>query len=167
LVSKLFETLSKTHDRERFDCGVPELNFFLRHNARQQQKTGVSRTFVLVDRDAGAPKRISGFFTLVAAQLDSALLDEAQSKRLPNNAPCVLLARLAVEKNQQGRGLRQSLLAEAILRTVSVSEEIGVSGMLVEAKDDAAAAFYQKYGFVPYSSNPLRLFQALPMLRKT
>lgn len=166
-MNKAFETLDKSQDREGFDCGVPELNSFLRHNARQQHKTGVSRTFVLVDGgDNAPPKKISGFFTLVAAQIDSSELDEQQAKRLPNNAPCLLLARLAVDKAEQGKGLGGVLLTEAILRTVAVAEEVGVSGMLVEAKDGQAAAFYKKFGFVPCPSNPLRLFQALKTLKR-
>jgi GNAT superfamily N-acetyltransferase len=164
-VPRTFETLSKAHDRESFDCGVAELNGFLRRNARQQQQTGVSRTLVLVDQDAAAPKPISGFFTLVAAQIDTALLDDRQSKRLPHNAPCILLARLAVDRREQSKGFGKALLAEAVLRTLSVSEQVGVAGTLIDAKDDAAANYYQKFGFVPFPSNPLRLFQALSAMQ--
>ncbi len=164
-MARAFETLERAHDREGFDCGVGELNAFLRRHARQQQKTGVSRTVVLVEQDAAPPKPILGFFTLVAAQIDSALLDAQQSKRLPHNAPCVLLARLAVERRQQSKGFGQALLAEAVLRTLSVAEQVGVAGMLVDAKDDAAACYYQKFGFVPFPSNPLRLFQALSAMQ--
>lgn len=157
----IFESLSRDHDRERFDCGVAELNLFLRQNARRQQDHGISRSFVLVEKNANPPKRILGFFTLVAAQIDSHLLAPAQARRLPDKAPCVLLARLAVSRQEQARGYGKVLLAEAVKRTLQVSSEIGVAGLFVEAKNVSAASFYRKFGFVPLPSQPLRLFQAL------
>jgi GNAT superfamily N-acetyltransferase len=164
-VSKVFETLSRAHDREGFDCGVSELNLFLRQQARRQQGTGVSRTFVLVEKNAKAPKKVFGFFTLVASELDSSLLSNEQAKRLPNRAPCLLLARLAVSKREQGKGLGGVLLAEAIYRTLQISSELGVTGLFVEAKDDVAASFYRKFGFTPFPSNRLKLFQSLKSLK--
>ena len=166
-MAKTFEPLAREHAREGFDCGIAELNVFLKQHARRQQGRGVSRTFVLVERDAPSPKEILGFFTLVAAQLDSSQLSEAQAKRLPHKVPCVLLARLAVSAKHQGKGFGKVLLAEAVLRTCAISDELGVAGLFVEAKDDAASLFYQHFGFVPFPSNPLRLFQSLEALRKT
>ena len=166
-MSRLFEKLSRDHDRESFDCGVPELNLFLRQHARRQQDSGVSRTFVLVEKEADPPKGVSGFFTLVAAQLDSELLSSEQATKLPNKTPCVLLARLAVSKKEQGRGLGKVLLAEAVTRTLQVAGEIGVAGLFVEAKDEAASAFYQKFGFVPFPSNSLKLFQTLKAIKQS
>ena len=164
---KTFEPLGKEHGREDFDCGVAELNVFLKQHARRQQGRGVSRTFVLVESDAAEPKEILGFFTLVAAQLDSSQLSEAQAKRLPHKVPCVLLARLAVSAKHQGQGLGKVHLVEAVLRTCAISGELGVAGLFVEAKDEAASAFYQHFGFVPFPSNPRKLFQSLEALRKT
>ena len=157
--------LDRSHDREGFDSGVTELNCFLRRNARQQQKTGASRTFVLVRNESVPPKPVSGFFTLVASQIEASGLNANQAKRLPDKAPCILLARLAVAIKEQKKGLGGVLLIEAIRRTVLVSDEIGVAGMLVEAKDKNAAAFYSKFGFVPFHSDPLRLFQSLKTLK--
>lgn len=164
-MSKRFEALSRDHDRKKFDCGVPELNLFLRESARKQQTTGISRTFVLVDAEAIAPKPILGFYTLVAAQIDSSRLTSQQAKRLPNKAPCVLLARLAVSKAEQGQGLGKAILAEAIIRTLDISEKLGVAGLFVEAKDDQAARFYERFGFERLPSDPLKLFQSLKSLR--
>lgn len=165
-MGKTFEPLGREHDRDAFECGAPELNVFLKQHARRQQDRGVSRTFVWVDVDAPEPKKILGFFTLVAAQLDASQISESQAKRLPNKVPCVLLARLAVSAEHQGRGLGKVLLAEAVLRTCSISVELGVAGLFVEAKDEAASAFYQHFGVVLFPSNPLKLFQSLQALQK-
>jgi GNAT superfamily N-acetyltransferase len=165
-VQKTFEALARVHDRAGFDCGVAELNVFLRQHARRQQERGVSRSFALVEDGGAEPqKRILGFFTLVAAQIDAAEISLEQARRLPNKIPCVLLARLAVSVAHQGQGIGKLLLVEAANRVTSIAGELGVAGLFVEAKDEAASRFYQHFGFTPFPSNSLKLFQPLSGLR--
>jgi GNAT superfamily N-acetyltransferase len=124
----------------------------------------VSRTFVAIDPHSPTPTRIIAYFTLSACEGITVGLPPKLAKRLPRTIPAVLLGRLAVDREHQGRGFGGTLLAEAIRRVAVTSQEIGIAGMFVDAKDDAAAAFYRKFGFVPLASNPHRLFLPLETL---
>jgi len=159
------ELLSRAHDREHFDCGIEALNAFLRQTARQHQEKGISRTFVLVEHGGAEPTPILGFFTLAATEGFTASLPPEIAKRFPTRIPAIILARLAVDKSRQGRGLGAALVAEALTRVASIAEQLGVAGLFVDAKDEGAAAFYRKYGFVPLVSDPLRLFLPLATIR--
>ena len=159
------EHLSRTHDRKRFDCGVETLNIFLRQTARQHQEKGISRTVVLVAQGVPEPTPILGFFTLAATEGFTDSLPPKIAKRFPTRIPAIILARHAVDKSHQGKGLGAALIAEALTRVASISEHLGVAGLFVDAKDEGAAVFYRKYGFVPLASDPLRLFLPLATIR--
>jgi GNAT superfamily N-acetyltransferase len=158
------ESLSRKHEREAFHCGVKALNDFLQRTARQHQERGVSRTFALVDPNSETPTNILGFFTLSACEAFAADLPAALANRLPRVIPAVLLGRLAIDRTVQGQGYGSALLVEAIRRVAATSTQVGVAGLFVDAKDDNAAAFYRKYGFVPLPANPRRLFLPLSTL---
>lgn len=151
------ELLSREHEREHFDCGVEPLNAFLRRTARQHQERGISRTFVLTEDG----KTIFGFFTLAATEGFTGDLPSEIAKRLPSRIPAVILARLAVDVHHQGKGCGAALLAEAFLRVATASNQLGIAGLFVDAKDEQAAAYYRKFGFLPLVSNPQRLFLPL------
>jgi GNAT superfamily N-acetyltransferase len=159
-----FQALSTKHDRKSFDCGVAALNDFLRSTARQHQQKGISRTFVLVDIESENPTRILGYFALSACEGIAPELPAKLTKRLPHAVPAVLLGRLAVDRAFQGKGYGGALLVEAIRRVAGTTSQIGIAGLFVDAKDDGAAAFYRKFGFVPLRSNPHRLFLPLDTL---
>ena len=161
----LIEPLSRSHDREHFDRGAEALNIFLRQTARQHQEKGLSRTFVLVEQGGSKPAPILGFFTLAATEGLTDSLPPEIAKRFPARIPAIILARLAVAKSRQGKGLGAVLIAEALIRVASVAEQLGVAGLFVDAKDESAAAFYRKHGFAPLVSNPLRLFLPLATIR--
>ena len=160
------QPLSRQHDRANFDCGVEPLNAFLRSTAVQHQDKGVSRTFVLVDPSSITPDRILGYFTLSACEGVTSQLPEMLAKRLPRRIPAVLLGRLAVDQEFQHQGYGGALLVEAIRRVAATSSQIGIAGLFVDAKDAAAIAFYQKFGFVSLASDEQRLFLPLAMLLK-
>ncbi len=161
----LVEPLTRDHDREHFDCGSAPLNAFLRQTARQHQEKGISRTFVLTEGVATGAKPVLGFFTLAATEGWTENLPPNLAKRFPSRIPAIILARLAVKKDRQGQGLGSALIAEAVTRVAALAEHLGVAGLLVDAKDEAAAAFYQKYGFTPLVSDPLRLFLPVATIR--
>jgi GNAT superfamily N-acetyltransferase len=156
-----FELLSREHDREHFDCGVEPMNAYLRQTARQHQERGISRTFILTEDG----KTVFGFFTLAATEGFAGDLPSAITKRLPSRIPAVILARLAVDVRHQRRGYGAALLAEAFLRVASASNQLGIAGLFVDAKDEQAAAYYRKFGFVPFVSNSRRLFLPLASIR--
>lgn len=147
--------LERSHDRFGFDCGVQELNAFLRTTARQHGQKGISRTFVLTD---GSPA-ILGFFTLTLCELRTDQLPTTHARKYPlHGLPAVRLARLAVSRKEQKKGYGELLLAEAVHRTALIAEQAGVIGLFVDAKDDAARRFYERYGFMAVAELPLQLF---------
>src|SRR5262245_57605804 len=102
------------HDRAAFDCGAPALNLYLRNYALQNQKRGIVRNYVTTR--AGDPAVVA-FYSLVYASLDRKLLPPKLVKGLGNyDIPVMLLARLAVDRRKQGKGLGKALLKDAILR---------------------------------------------------
>ncbi len=150
--------LTHDHDRTGFDCGVLELNRFLKATARQHNDKGISRTFVLIDEQN--PKVILGFFTLTICEVDIKAVPVAYVKKYPpqHGLPAVRLTRLAVSVKERGKRYGEALLGEAVHRTATIAEQAGLLGLFVDAKDDAAKRFYEKYGFVSTDGRPQRLF---------
>jgi len=158
------ELLSRTHDRQRFDCGSDNLNRYLRNTARQHSEKGISRTFVLVD--AENPSEILGFFTLTSCEILVEKLPRKYAKRCPIQAPAAKLARLAVAKHMQKKGLGTHMMLNAMDRVLLVAEHLGIIGFFVDAKDNEAAICYQQFGFIPLTDSPLELFLPLATIRQ-
>lgn len=151
--------LGPTHDRTPFDCGRPSLDDFLKKYARQNQDAGLARTYVLLEDER---PQVVGFHSLAAGQILRDELPAAVARRLPRYpVPVVLLARLAVDRRYHGRRLGEFLLQDALTRSLAGADVLGLTAVVVDALDAPAAAFYQRYGFTPLASSPLRLF--LPM----
>ncbi|MBX3450612.1 MAG: GNAT family N-acetyltransferase [Planctomycetaceae bacterium] len=149
------------HDRSVFDCGVSALNLYLRNYALQNQKRGIVRNYVTTQKDS---KIVVGYYSLVYAALDQKLLPPKLVKGLGKyDIPVMLLARLAIDRREQGRGLGKALLKDAILRTIQAAEIAGLKLLLVHAKDEDAANFYSKHGFVPILDDPFKLFLPVPL----
>lgn len=148
--------------REDFDCGVEALNTYLRHYARQNHEKNIARTFVAVVDD----NRVRGYYSLASAGIEFGSLPADRAKRLPKYPiPAVRIARLAVDRVFQGKGLGARLLIDALKRVLAVSAEIGVYVVLVDAKNDQAKAFYRRYGFIDFADEPKTLFLALDTAR--
>jgi ribosomal protein S18 acetylase RimI-like enzyme len=159
------EKLSKSHDRKAFDCGThPALNIFLQQQARQQSAKDASRTFVLVD-DA-APQQIIGFFTLVATEVEGDQLPPEMSKKYDNPVGAARLARLAVDKSFQRKGIGAALLGEVMQRIMILAEHVGMVGLFVDAKDAEAKRYYEQYGFEALQQNPKELFLPIGTIRR-
>jgi ribosomal protein S18 acetylase RimI-like enzyme len=154
--------LSRQHNREAFCCGEHELDQYLKKTARQHNDKGISRTFVLVDTTE--PATILGFFTLVGCEVVAADLPSKYAKKYPNKAPAAKLARLAVSVDRQRKGLGGIMMVEAMRRTLSVSENIGIIGFFVEAKNQSAREYYEQYAFISLPDSPLTLFLPLATL---
>ena len=155
--------LDKHHDRRRFDCSEPALNTFLARYARQNQKSNVARTFVAVQADE--PTRILGFYSLAPTSIAFEQLPDALARALPRYPlPAYLLARLAVDKTVQGQGLGGQLFLSAGERCLAAAREVGGVFMLIDAKNERAAAWYERFGGVPSRSNPLLLVFPLSVI---
>jgi predicted N-acetyltransferase YhbS len=157
----LLERLDAHHDVSTFDSGNEVLDAWLRRHALAAQRMDSARTFV-----ATRSGRVVGYFSLT---MGSVLRAEAPA-RLVRGMPAypvgmVLLARLAVDQSQQGRGVGAMLLAEALRKAVAAGEVAAARLIVVDAVDDVAAAFYQRYGFVPAPENPLRFYRRMKDVR--
>jgi len=150
----VIETLG-AHDRRAFRCGVPALDRYLQEQAGQDVKRRVSNCFVAVDR---LSNEICGYYTLAAASVAMRDLPPEQAKRLPRYPllPATLIGRLAVASHQQGRRLGGALLIDALQRTVLAAP--ASFALIVDAKDENAAGFYARHGFLPLASRANAMF---------
>jgi GNAT superfamily N-acetyltransferase len=157
------EPLDKTHDRAGFVSGAAELDRYICELASQDVRRDVARVFVALS----ATGAVCGFYSLGASSFRRERLPSGQAKRLPHYpVPAVLLGRLAVDASVQGKGLGAFLLMDALHRVLLASQTIAVHAMVVEARDDAAAAFYRKYGFISFSDHERQLFLPMATLRQ-
>lgn len=145
------------HDRKGFDCGAPALDQYLRTKVGQDVRRRVAGCFVAVDK-AGC---VAGFYTVAASAIVPTDLPEALARRLPRYAsiPAYRIGRLAVDRRFQGRKLGAALLADAFIR-VSTADAAGYA-LVADAKDERAADFYRRHGFIEFSGHPLSLFLPL------
>jgi GNAT superfamily N-acetyltransferase len=141
------EPLSTRHDVSRFSNGAHlSLDQWLRERARTSE--GVSaRTYVVCP--AAEPDYVVGYFSISAAVERRTAMPSAKLRRgLPDQVPLLLIGRLAVDAQWQGRGLGSALLADALRRCLAASEIAGIRGILAHAIDETAAAFYERHGFI-------------------
>ncbi len=143
-------------DTDGFRCGQAALDDYIRRYARQDVKRGLARVFVATPEKE--PRHLAGYFTLSAAAVSAADLPEALRRKLPRYpVPVALLGRLAVDTSFQGKGLGGILLADALLKVAAASRILAMAGMVADAKDETAAAFYRHFGFLPLPGQPGRM----------
>jgi ribosomal protein S18 acetylase RimI-like enzyme len=160
----VIEPLSPNHDRAAFSCGEPVLDAYLQRQASQDVNRRVTRVFVAIGKQ---PKAIAGYCSLSAASFDKRGLPPQLSKRLPHYPiPAAILGRLAVDKAYQGRKLGETMLMDACRRVVRASEALAMHALVVDAMNDRALAFYQRYGFQRFSDSDRRLFLPLETIEK-
>jgi GNAT superfamily N-acetyltransferase len=158
-----FEPLGKHHNRAAFSCGAPELDAYLQRQARQDQDRGATHCYVLLDL---VEDRIVGYYTLSATSIAAHDLPDEQAGRLPRypNLPGILLGRLAVDERYRRQGFGRHLLVHALIQVREVRRRIGTVAVVVDAKDEAAAAFYRAHDFIPFRDDPRRLFLPIAMV---
>jgi GNAT superfamily N-acetyltransferase len=155
------EPLQASHAMEGFECGDAALERFLIRFALANQRARASRTYVLRARDD-----VVGFHTLVVGEVSPEQAPERIRKGLARHPiPLMVLARLAVAVEHQGRGLGAALLKDAIGRTLAAAEIAGIRALVVHAKDERALSFYAHVGFQPSASDPLHQFVLLKDLQ--
>jgi ribosomal protein S18 acetylase RimI-like enzyme len=160
----LIEPLAAHHDRNEFSCGEPALDAYLRQQAFQDVRRRVAQVFVAVGGERG---RIAGFYSLSAASFERHELPDVIAKRLPRYpVPAAVLGRLAVARTRQGHGLGEMLLLDAIRRVIRASASMAVYAIIVDAKNEHAQAFYERYGFRAFHAAPRRLFLPLETVEK-
>ena len=148
--------ITKQHDRAGFDCEDADLNLYVQKFARQNHESGGAKCFVAAPADT--PARILGFYTLSPASLEYARTSALAKKGLGRyDVPVFRLGRLAVDNNVQGRRLGGALLLRAADRCIRVAQDVGGLALLIDAKSDRAANWYQSYGALRLEDAPLSL----------
>jgi GNAT superfamily N-acetyltransferase len=154
--------LESSHDRSQFDCGIEPLNVYLKQYALQNQKKGIVRNYVTC-----RGTRVAGYYSLAYGSVSQEDAPSPLTRGIGKYPiPVMILARLAVDGREKGKGLGKALLKDAILRTLQAAEIAGLKAIFVQAKDQAAEQFYARHGFIPSPGDPLHLFFPLDPLRK-
>ncbi len=139
-----------------FSCGHAQLDDYIRRYATQDVRRNVARVFVVTP--VNNPQQLAGFFTLSAGSVSCTSLPESLARKLPRYPiPVALIGRLAVDVGFQGKGLGSILLADACQKVVQASSVLAVAGIVVDAKDEQAVAFYKHFGFVPLPASVNRM----------
>ena len=155
----IVEPLGRRHDRAAFSCGLPELDRYLARQAGQDVRRRIARVFVCT---AGEADAVLGYYTLSALSIDLASLPWQRARKLPRHpVPCAPIGRLAVDRSAHGRGLGGMLLADAVRRVVAAGETVAMHALIVDAANDDAKRFYERFGFAPLTDEPMRLFLPL------
>ncbi len=153
------EPIQKRHDREAFDCGEEALNEFLRRYARKSHELGGAKTFLAID---DSDKTVLGFYSLSPASVDYTRTPEIVRRGLArHDVPGFRLARLAVDRKFQGRGIGGQLLLAAGRRCLAASAEVGGVVLVIDAKNERVARWYASYGAVALLDAPLSLLLPL------
>ena len=157
-----FEPFDKQkHDRKGFDCGVEALNLYLQQVANQDQRRSLTKVYVLAEA-----QQVIGYYSISAHSVTrDELPDDIRVGRY-SDLPFLLLGRLAVDKRHQGQGYGDALIFHAFKTTIEAAEKIGILGMIVDAKDEKAASFYEGFGFRRLSGAKNRLVLPLSVIQQ-
>ena len=152
------EPLGKKHNRAAFSCGKHSLDLYLREQARQDAQRHAAAPFVAVAQK-GDPE-ILGYYALSAYAIELGTLPESTARKLPHYpvVPATLIGRFAIDLRQQGKGLGEFLLMDALRRAYEQSAQIAAAAVIVEAIDDSARAFYLHFDFIPFPNRDDKLF---------
>lgn len=153
------QALAAGHVLDGFDCGQPSLNDWLLRHARQAQASGSAKTWVVTSSGG----QVVAYYRLAVGQADVLAVPERVRKGMGRYPiPVIILARLATALPHQGQGIGVGMLQDAIRRTLTVAEQAGVRALLTHPMDEAAARFYQRFGF---EASPMREQQWLLLLK--
>jgi len=151
------EELREHHDRSRFDSGNADIDRWLRDHALHASAMNTGRTFVWHAGDG----LVVAYFTLAAHLVSKEAVPRRVGRGSPSVIPAILLARLALDRSEHGRGLGAELLWDALSRAVAANRQAAARVVVVDAVNAAAASFYQHFGFEPIPGHPNRLIQKL------
>lgn len=144
--------LTSEHDVSAFDCTVPELNDWLKRRALQNEGSRASRTFVVI-----GDGRVVGYYALATGAVAHAEATGKVRRNMPEPIPVMVLVRLAVGRAHQGTGLGSALLRDALLRTLTVAETVGIRAILLHAISEEAKRFYLHHGFAESPVDPMTM----------
>jgi GNAT superfamily N-acetyltransferase len=154
------ELLGEQHEVSDFTSGEESLDDWLRRRARANQVSGASRTYVVCERN-----RVIGYYALASGAIVVEGAPGRFRRNMPNPIPVAVLARLAIDRNWQGRGIGRALFRDAVLRIDQAANVIGIRGIVVHAISDEARKFYLALGFDPSPGDPMTLLITLSDVR--
>ena len=158
----IVEKLRRDLDLSTFDCGNPALTTWLRKFAWLNQQADSAKTYIAVREN-----RVAGYYALTAGSVLKCESPERIAKGLANHpVGVVLLARLAVDVTQEGKGLGKALLFDALKRIEEAADIVGVRAVMVHAIDDRARRFYEHFNFDRSPIDPFQLMILLKDIRK-
>jgi GNAT superfamily N-acetyltransferase len=146
------EHITPAHDVAAFDSGIPALDDWLKRRALANEEAGGSRTYVVC-----AGSRVVGYYALATGGVAQEAATGRVRRNMPDPVPVMVLARLAVDRTYQDRGLGAGLLRDAILRILQAAELGGIRAILVHAISAEAKRFYERHGFRASSLDPMTL----------
>ena len=155
------EHLTTTHDLSTFDCGIPDLNDWLKKRALSNEESGASRTYVVC-----SVGRVVGYYALANGGVALASAPGRVRRNMPDPLPVMIVGRLAVEQGWQGRNVGRGLLRDAILRTLQAAEIGGIRAILVHAISEHAKQFYERNGFSVSPVDPMTLMITIAHAKK-
>jgi GNAT superfamily N-acetyltransferase len=156
------EPLSDDYQTESFDSGEPVLDDWLRRRARANQASGASRTYVVCEGT-----RVVAYQALASGAVAQTAVPGRFRRTMPDPIPVVVLARLAVDRNYQGRGLGRAMFRDAARRVAHAADTIGIRGVVVHAISEEARKFYIALGFDPCPADAMTLVVMLRDIRAT
>lgn len=155
--------LTADHDLSGFDCGNERLDSWLRDHALASQRGDIARTYLVLESET-----VVAYVSLTTGSIRPESAPKRYARGMPRHPlPTILIARLAVDRRHQGTRIGSRLLAEALRRAVRASDVVAARLVVVEAIDDAAAAFYRRWGFIDVPENPRRLFRKISDIRRS
>ena len=152
--------LNSSHNTANFNCATLSLDDWLIKRALKNQSYGASRTFVICGNN-----RVIGYYALATGSVERVVAPGSISRNMPESIPVIILGRLAVDIQYQGKRLGGALLKDAMLRTLSIARNVGVRALLVYAISEEAKSFYLSYGFQPSPIESMTLMLSVKHLR--
>lgn len=150
------EPITPSHLIEAFACGIPVLDDWLKRRALKNEVSGASRTFVVCHDE-----QVAGYYALATGSVEHRDAPGKLRRNMPDPIPMIVLGRLAVDQRWQRAGIGRGLLKDAVLRSVSVSQQAGVKALLVHVLSEDAKTFYVRNGFLESPLDPMTLIISL------
>ncbi len=149
--------LAKEHDLSQFECGKQPLTDWLKKHALQSQSSGHTKTLVITSQN----NAVIGYYaySVVSVEHEDTTPSRVKKGLARYSIPIFLIARLAIDVNQQGKGLGGRLLRHALKRAAAAAgKDVPIRAIVVDAIDEEAKAFYKCFDFEPWPIDGLRMW---------
>jgi GNAT superfamily N-acetyltransferase len=154
------QRIKPEQELDDFDCLEPSLNNWLKKRALKNEMQDASRTYVVC-----CGKRVVAYYSLHLGCITHSEAMRKIKRNMPDPIPAIVLGRLAVDVNHQGKGIARGLIKDMFLRALQVSELAGTKAVLVKALNENVTLFYESFGFVRSQTDPLLLMKAISEVR--